>query len=140
MSRSAQSALTPDSQSMASRTHLSGKVGGLNEASTEKTVEFYSTFVDEVVPLSGVKEAETAKLLENTFRHVNIALVNEMARVCHELDIDIWEVIRGAATKPFGFMRFTPGAGVGGHCIPIILPKLPLIRSTTTPRLSVAIC
>lgn len=94
-------------------------VGGLNETSTEKTVEFYSTFVDEVVPLSGVKEAETAKLLENTFRHVNIALVNEMARVCHELGIDIWEVIRGAATKPFGFMRFTPGAGVGGHCIPI---------------------
>lgn len=94
-------------------------VGGVNAKSTEKTVDFYSSFVDEVVPLSGVKEAETAKLLENTFRHVNIALVNEMARVCHELQIDIWEVIRGAATKPFGFMKFTPGAGVGGHCIPI---------------------
>lgn len=94
-------------------------VGGLNEASTAEAVEFYSSFVDEVVPLSGIKEAETAKLLENTFRHVNIALVNEMARVCHELNIDIWEVIRGAATKPFGFMKFTPGAGVGGHCIPI---------------------
>ncbi len=94
-------------------------VGGINATATEKTVEFYESFVDEVVPLSGVKEAETAKLLENTFRHVNIALVNEMARVCHELQIDIWEVIRGAATKPFGFMKFTPGAGVGGHCIPI---------------------
>lgn len=94
-------------------------VGGINATATEKTVQFYESFVDEVVPLSGVKEAETAKLLENTFRHVNIALVNEMARVCHELQIDIWEVIRGAATKPFGFMKFTPGAGVGGHCIPI---------------------
>lgn len=94
-------------------------VGGINATAAEKTVEFYESFVDEVVPLSGVKEAETAKLLENTFRHVNIALVNEMARVCHELQIDIWEVIRGAATKPFGFMKFTPGAGVGGHCIPI---------------------
>lgn len=94
-------------------------VGGINATATERTVEFYESFVDEVVPLSGVKEAETAKLLENTFRHVNIALVNEMARVCHELQIDIWEVIRGAATKPFGFMKFTPGAGVGGHCIPI---------------------
>jgi len=94
-------------------------VGGINATATEKTVEFYESFVDEVVPLSGVKEAETAKLLENTFRHVNIALANEMARVCHELQIDIWEVIRGAATKPFGFMKFTPGAGVGGHCIPI---------------------
>lgn len=94
-------------------------VGGINATAAEKTVEFYESFVDEVVPLSGVKEAETSKLLENTFRHVNIALVNEMARVCHELQIDIWEVIRGAATKPFGFMKFTPGAGVGGHCIPI---------------------
>src|SRR5699024_4569344 len=94
-------------------------VGGLNEASTAEAVEFYSSFVDEVVPLSGIKEAETAKLLENTFRHVNIALVNEMARVCHELNIDIWEVIRGAATKPFGIMKFTQCTGVGGHCIPI---------------------
>ncbi|OFQ37362.1 UDP-N-acetyl-D-glucosamine dehydrogenase [Corynebacterium sp. HMSC072D12] len=94
-------------------------VGGYSVGSTRKAVEFYSAFVDVVVEMSGTKEAETAKLLENTFRHVNIALVNEMAKVCHELDIDIWEVIRGAATKPFGFMKFTPGAGVGGHCIPI---------------------
>lgn len=94
-------------------------VGGLNDESTHAAVEFYSSFIDEVVPVRGIKEAETAKLLENTFRHVNIALVNEMAQFCHELDIDIWEVINGAATKPFGFMRFTPGPGVGGHCIPI---------------------
>lgn len=94
-------------------------VGGLNDAATKATVDFYADFVDEVVDLSGAREAETAKLLENTFRHINIALVNEMAKFCHELDIDIWEVIRGAATKPFGFMKFTPGPGVGGHCIPI---------------------
>lgn len=94
-------------------------VGGINEDSTKKAFEFYSDIVETVVPLSGVKEAETSKLLENTFRHVNIALVNEMAKFCKELDIDIWEVIRGAATKPFGFMKFTPSAGVGGHCIPI---------------------
>ena len=94
-------------------------VGGISAESTERATAFYSDFVDHVVPLSGPKEAETAKLLENTFRHVNIALVNEMAKVCHELGIDIWEVIRGASTKPFGFMPFKPGAGVGGHCIPI---------------------
>ncbi|SMY00826.1 nucleotide sugar dehydrogenase [Brevibacterium antiquum] len=94
-------------------------VGGVDESSTSAAVEFYASFIDTVVPMTGVKEAETAKLLENTFRHVNIALVNEMAKFCHELGIDIWEVIRGASTKPFGFMKFTPGPGVGGHCIPI---------------------
>lgn len=94
-------------------------VGGLTVKGTEKALDFYGSFVEDVVPVSGLKEAETAKLLENTFRHVNIALVNEMAKFCHELNIDIWEVIRGADTKPFGFMRFTPGPGVGGHCIPI---------------------
>lgn len=94
-------------------------VGGVTPQSTKLASVFYSAFIDDVVEMSGPKEAETAKLLENTFRHVNIALVNEMAKVCHELDIDIWEVIRGAATKPFGYMKFTPGPGVGGHCIPI---------------------
>ena len=94
-------------------------VGGLDPLATEKVVDFYRTFIREVVPLSGAKEAETAKLLENTYRHVNIALVNEMARFCHDLGVDIWEVIRGAGTKPFGFQSFTPGPGVGGHCIPI---------------------
>jgi len=66
-----------------------------------------------------MKEAETARLLENTYRHINIALVNEMARFCHEREIDLWDVIRCAATKPFGFQAFFPGPGVGGHCIPI---------------------
>ena len=94
-------------------------VGGTTSQSTVAATEFYSQFLDTVVPLSGAKEAETAKLLENTYRHVNIALVNEMAKFCHELNIDIWEVIRGAATKPFGFQAFYPGPGVGGHCIPI---------------------
>ena len=94
-------------------------VGGTTAQSTVAATEFYSQFLDTVVPLSGAKEAETAKLLENTYRHVNIALVNEMAKFCHELNIDIWEVIRGAATKPFGFQAFYPGPGVGGHCIPI---------------------
>lgn len=94
-------------------------MGGISDISTQAAVAFYGTFVDETVPMIGTREAETAKLLENTFRHVNIALVNEMTKFCRELNIDIWEVIRGAATKPFGFMKFTPGPGVGGHCIPI---------------------
>ncbi|WP_261623346.1 nucleotide sugar dehydrogenase [Nesterenkonia marinintestina] len=94
-------------------------VGGLTPEASDAASAFYSRFIDTVVPMVGTKEAETAKLLENTYRHVNIALVNEMARFCHDLDIDIWEVIRGASTKPFGFQRFTPGPGVGGHCIPI---------------------
>jgi len=75
--------------------------------------------VDEVVEAKGPREAEMAKLLENTYRHINIALVNEMARFAHELDIDLWNVIEMAKTKPFGFQAFYPGAGVGGHCIPI---------------------
>lgn len=94
-------------------------VGGADEVGRERAIDFYGRFVDQVVPLMGTREAETAKLLENTYRHVNIALVNEMARFCHDLDIDIWEVIKGASTKPFGFQKFTPGPGVGGHCIPI---------------------
>lgn len=94
-------------------------IGGIDRLSLEKGTSFYQSFIDEVVPMSGTREAETAKLLENTFRHVNIALINEMAKFCHELGIDIWDVIDGAATKPFGFMKFTPGPGVGGHCIPI---------------------
>lgn len=94
-------------------------MGGIDDASTQAAVAFYRAFVDEPVSMNGTREAETAKLLENTFRHVNIALVNEMTKFCNELGIDIWEVIRGASTKPFGFMRFTPGPGVGGHCIPI---------------------
>ncbi|MFV0634372.1 nucleotide sugar dehydrogenase [Demequina sp.] len=94
-------------------------VGGINGASTDMAAEFYERFVDTVVRAAGTREAETAKLLENTYRHVNIALVNEMARFCHELDIDLWNVIDLAKTKPFGFQAFYPGPGVGGHCIPI---------------------
>lgn len=94
-------------------------VGGVSPESTSRAVDFYSTIVDTVVPVRGAKEAETAKLLENTYRHINIALVNEMSRFCHELDIDLWNVIDAAATKPFGFQAFYPGPGVGGHCIPI---------------------
>jgi UDP-N-acetyl-D-glucosamine dehydrogenase len=94
-------------------------VGGSTSACGRRAVEFYRQIVDEVVPARGTREAEMAKLLENTYRHVNIALVNEMARFCHELDIDLWDVIRCAATKPFGFQAFYPGPGVGGHCIPI---------------------
>ncbi len=94
-------------------------VGGLTPGCTERAAEFYRHFVDTVVPAKGTREAETAKLLENTYRHINIALVNEMARFCHELDIDLWNVIEMAKTKPFGFQAFYPGPGVGGHCIPI---------------------
>jgi UDP-N-acetyl-D-glucosamine dehydrogenase len=94
-------------------------VGGLTKACTDRAEAFYGRFVGTVVRTRGTREAETAKLLENTYRHVNIALVNEMARFCHELDIDLWDVIRAAATKPFGFQAFYPGPGVGGHCIPI---------------------
>ncbi len=94
-------------------------VSGVNESSLAAAVEFYDSIVDTVVPVSTPAVAELAKLLENTFRHVNIALVNELAVFAHELGIDVWEAIDAASTKPFGFMRFTPGPGVGGHCLPV---------------------
>lgn len=94
-------------------------VGGVTPACRDRAAALYARFVDQVVTAKGTREAETAKLLENTYRHVNIALVNEMARFCRELGIDIWDVIRCASTKPFGFEAFRPGPGVGGHCIPI---------------------
>jgi UDP-N-acetyl-D-glucosamine dehydrogenase len=94
-------------------------VGGLGEEATEAVTAFYAQLVDEVVTLSSPRAAELAKLLENTFRMVNIALVNELAQLCAEQGIDTWEVIKGAASKPFGFMPFYPGPGVGGHCIPL---------------------
>lgn len=94
-------------------------VGGLTPECTKAAKAFYEQFVDTVVEAKGAKEAEMAKLLENTFRHVNIALVNEMVRFCDELDIDLWDAIDCAATKPFGYMAFRPGPGVGGHCIPV---------------------
>ncbi len=94
-------------------------VGGHTDDATDVAVAFYGQLVDKVVAVSTTRVAETAKLLENTFRHVNIALVNEMAMLCHELGIDTWEVIEAASSKPFGFMAFQPGPGVGGHCIPL---------------------
>jgi nucleotide sugar dehydrogenase len=94
-------------------------VGGLTPACAQAAAGLYGKFVAEVVQAKGTREAEMAKLLENTYRHVNIALVNEMAIFCHELGIDLWDAIDCAATKPFGFQPFRPGPGVGGHCIPI---------------------
>ena len=94
-------------------------VGGLTSSCLDQAVDFYSMIVDTVVPTVGLREAEMAKLLENTYRHVNIALMNEMSVFCHELGIDIWGVIEAASTKPFGFETFYPGPGVGGHCIPV---------------------
>lgn len=94
-------------------------VGGITPECTRLGTLFYSQFVTRVVPVSSARVAETVKLLENTFRSVNIALVNEMAMMCERMSIDVWEVIRAAATKPFGFMTFYPGPGTGGHCIPL---------------------
>ena len=94
-------------------------VGGVTPACTEVAKTLYSQVMNKVVPVSSVRVAETVKLLENTFRSVNIAMVNELALMCSAMDIDVWEVIAGASTKPFGFMPFYPGPGLGGHCIPI---------------------
>jgi len=94
-------------------------VGGATPLATEMAAALYRSVVTEVVAVSSPDTAEMAKLLENTYRHVNIALANEMARICHELGVDVWEVIQAAASKPFGFQPFYPGPGVGGHCIPI---------------------
>ena len=94
-------------------------ISGINEKSLLKIKKFYESIIDEVVIVNGTKEAEMVKLLENTYRHVNIALINELAMLCKMLDIDIWEVVDAAKTKPFGFQSFRPGPGVGGHCIPV---------------------
>jgi UDP-N-acetyl-D-glucosamine dehydrogenase len=94
-------------------------VGGITPACTEIATALYATCLDSIVPVSSTETAELVKLLENTFRSVNIGLVNEMAIVCDKLGVNIWEVIDAAATKPFGFMKFTPGPGIGGHCIPL---------------------
>ncbi len=94
-------------------------VSGIDAASLERVRGLYDRLVEHTVPVSGPKEAELTKLLENTFRHVNIALVNELAMFAKDLGIDVWEAIDAASTKPFGYLRFTPGPGVGGHCLPI---------------------
>ena len=94
-------------------------VGGLTPACTERAVELYSRALETVHPVSSPEAAELTKLLENIFRSVNIALVNELAQLCDRMQIDVWEVIGAAATKPFGFMSFQPGPGLGGHCMPV---------------------
>jgi UDP-N-acetyl-D-glucosamine dehydrogenase len=101
-------------------THNTPKVvGGVTPSCTELATALYASCIEVVVPVSTPETAELVKLLENTFRSVNIGLVNEMAIVCDKLGVDVWEVIEAAATKPFGFMKFTPGPGIGGHCIPL---------------------
>ncbi|HLU26669.1 MAG TPA: nucleotide sugar dehydrogenase [Longimicrobiales bacterium] len=94
-------------------------IGGITEACVEMGAALYSRVIQKVVPVSSTEVAELTKLLENTFRAVNIALVNEMAQVADRLGVDVWEAIEAAATKPFGFMKFVPGPGIGGHCIPL---------------------
>lgn len=102
------------------QTHNTPKViGGVTPKCTELAVSLYSNVVSPIVPVSSTRVAEMVKLLENTFRSVNIGLINEMALLCNRMEIDIWEVIDAAATKPFGFMPFYPGPGIGGHCIPL---------------------
>jgi nucleotide sugar dehydrogenase len=93
-------------------------IGGLTPACTESAAAFYARLTDKVVRARGPREAETVQLLETNFRHVNIALVNEMAALCHDMGVDLWDVIRCAETKPFGFHSFRPGPGVGGHAVP----------------------
>ena len=94
-------------------------LGGITPACTQVAAALYATCIDHIVPVSSPEAAELTKLLENTFRHVNIALVNELAMFASDLGVDIWEAIAAASTKPFGFMTFTPGPGVGGHCLPV---------------------
>jgi UDP-N-acetyl-D-glucosamine dehydrogenase len=94
-------------------------IGGLTDACTAVGAQFYERFIDTVVQVSSAEAAELTKILENTFRAVNIGLVNEIALIADRLNVDVWEVIEAAATKPFGFMKFTPGPGLGGHCIPV---------------------
>ncbi len=94
-------------------------VSGIDAGSLQRVEAFYGALVDKVVPVGSTAEAELVKLLENTFRHVNIALVNELAMFAGDLGVDIWSAIDAASTKPFGYMRFTPGPGVGGHCLPV---------------------
>ena len=94
-------------------------MGGITANCTELATALYASCIETIVPVSSTEVAELVKLLENTFRSVNIAMANEMAIVCDKLGVDVWEVIDAAATKPFGFMKFTPGPGIGGHCIPL---------------------
>lgn len=108
-------------------------IGGLTPACTESAAAFYARLTDKVVRARGLREAETVQLLETTYRHVNIALVNEMAVLCHDIGVDLWDVIRCAETKPYGFQAFRPGPGVGGHGVPLdpnYLPHTPAPPAT----------
>ncbi|MCQ0001777.1 nucleotide sugar dehydrogenase [Streptomyces sudanensis] len=118
--------------------HTPKVIGGLTPACTESAAAFYGRLTDKVVRARGTREAETVKLLETNFRHVNIALVNEMAVLCHELGVDLWDVIRCAETKPFGFQAFRPGPGVGGHGVPLdtVGPHHPLRLVETASRIN----
>lgn len=122
-------AYSPGRLDPGSRTHghagIPKVIGGLTPACTESAAAFYGRLTDKVVRARGPREAETVKLLETNFRHVNIALVNEMAVLCHDLGVDLWDVIRCAETKPFGFQAFRPGPGVGGHGVPMDPSYLP---------------
>ncbi|MEV0979186.1 nucleotide sugar dehydrogenase [Streptomyces sp. NPDC049915] len=115
-------AYSPSRVDPGSRDHTSAitpkVIGGLTPACTESAAAFYSRLTDKVVRARGLREAETVQVLETNYRHVNMALVNEMAVLCHELGVDLWDVIRCAETKPFGFQAFRPGPGVGGHSVP----------------------
>lgn len=108
----------PGNASYATR-NITKIVGGVTPECTKAVVDLYSGAIENIHAVSSARVAETAKLLENTFRAVNIGLVNELALMCHYLDVDVWEVIDAAATKPFGFMKHSPGPGIGGHCIPL---------------------
>ncbi|MET9295120.1 nucleotide sugar dehydrogenase [Streptomyces sp. NPDC003077] len=116
-------ACSPTRHDPGNRVHRFGNtpkvIGGLTPACTEAAATFYGRLTDKVVRARGTREAETAKLLETNYRHVNIALMNEMAVLCHDIGVDLWDVIRCAETKPFGFQAFRPGPGVGGHAAPI---------------------
>ncbi|MEV6108628.1 nucleotide sugar dehydrogenase [Streptomyces sp. NPDC051940] len=122
-------AYSPGRHDPGSRTHddahIPKVIGGLTPACTEAAAAFYGRLTDRVVRARGPREAEAVKVLETNYRHVNIALVNEMSWYCHDLDIDLWDVIRCAETKPFGFQAFRPGPGVGGHSVPIDPNYLP---------------
>lgn len=111
-------------------------IGGLTPACTESAAAFYSRLTDKVVRARGPREAETVQLLETNFRHVNIALVNEMAVLCHDLGVDLWDVVRCAETKPFGFQTFRPGPGVGGHSVPQDLTSAPVGRGLRMVKLA----
>ena len=116
-------AFSPERVDPGNQTHTTKSipkvVGGVNDVSTELASDLYASIISTIVPVSSTQVAEMVKLLENTFRAVNIGLVNEIALMSHRMNIDVWEVIEAAATKPFGFMPFYPGPGLGGHCIPI---------------------